>query len=318
MTISHENNTHNEETETRGSDIQDARDSEFDLGFLKIRKIFTLIFIHDKRHHQLLLGQKQRGALLGQWNGFGGKVERNLESVLQSAARELKEEAMVQAPLFPIGFIQWVVSSSADDESTYRDVMVVYKAHSLEPLSSAQYVDQEQREQQTPQRITAFEPSDEMAPAWWDIPNLPWESMRINHKVWYPFMLADCPYRGVYWYETKQVPEVREGAENAQRENAQEIWVEDLAKRCFQFGTTCLAPSEKNTEDVVAAGIDERTVEQYALDLGLTGACYSSTIGKLDHKSQGLKSSEPTVNPNIGHAWLQQAIAKAERDWTSS
>ncbi|KAK3822711.1 MAG: hypothetical protein J3Q66DRAFT_271635, partial [Benniella sp.] len=122
----------------------------------------------------LLLGKKQRGALLGQWNGFGGKVEYGLETIAESAARELKEEAFLSAPLFPIGFIQWAVSSPG--EATYRDVMVVFKAH------SCQWIDPPA--------------SDEMAPAWWDIDALPWDAMRINHKIWYPFMLADRPYRG--------------------------------------------------------------------------------------------------------------------------
>ncbi|KAG9067138.1 hypothetical protein KI688_011919 [Linnemannia hyalina] len=76
----------------------------------------------------------------------------------------------------------------------------------------------------TPQRITEFQASDEMAPGWWDIDGLPWEDMRINHKAWYPFMLADRPFRGVYWYETRT--SVEEGALNAQRETVKEIWKE--------------------------------------------------------------------------------------------
>ncbi|KAK3817911.1 MAG: hypothetical protein JOS17DRAFT_673978, partial [Linnemannia elongata] len=116
----------------------------------------------------LLLGKKQRGPLLGQWNGFGGKVEKGLETITESAARELAEEAFLKAPLFPIGSIQWVVESNPESsvkEAAYRDVMI-------------------------------FQASDEMAPGWWDVDGLPWENMRINHKVWYPFMLADRPFRG--------------------------------------------------------------------------------------------------------------------------
>ncbi|KAI8350071.1 hypothetical protein B0O80DRAFT_428722 [Mortierella sp. GBAus27b] len=196
---------------------QESLDADRELSSLRLRKIFTLIFIHDKEHGQLLLGQKQRGALLGQWNGFGGKVEPGIETVAESAARELKEEAFLTAPLFPIGFIQWVVSSPG--EVTYRDVMVVYKAHScnladpsttssqnapatpISGSSSTPYPTDMDQSQKAPERITEFKASDEMAPAWWDIDMLPWKAMRVNHRVWYPFMLADRPYKGVYWYQ---------------------------------------------------------------------------------------------------------------------
>ncbi|KAI8602305.1 hypothetical protein EDD21DRAFT_352877 [Dissophora ornata] len=242
----------------------DSRETQFDLTSVPIRKIFTLIFIHDKQHQQLLLGQKQRGALLGQWNGFGGKVERGVETIDESAARELQEEAFITAPLFPIGFVQWVVISS--DEPTYRDVMVIYKAHSLNPISaplsmlseapaSSKADIQKPQDQRTKQRITEFKPSDEMAPAWWDIDRLPWDSMRTGHRVWYPLMLADRPFRGVYWYDMVRVTATAESAgtsakagsqANAQRENFEEVWVEDLKKRCFQFGTR---PVVKTTDN---------------------------------------------------------------------
>ncbi|KAF9207314.1 hypothetical protein BGZ49_000729 [Haplosporangium sp. Z 27] len=310
-----------------------SREDEFNLTFLKIRKIFTLIFIHDIEHNQLLLGQKQRGALLGQWNGFGGKVECGLESIAESAARELKEEAFIKAPLFPIGFIQWVVSRSKDNEDNgdndddktvypYRDVMVVYKAHSLEKISnsgSGSDSSQTPATTQAPIRITEFEPSDEMAPAWWDIDCLPWESMRINHKVWYPFMLADRPYRGVYWYQTKRVNVTtdQEGStkkSNAQRENAQEVWVEDLEKRCFQFGTQPIGERSLGSDNT-------NVLEDFADRLGVSGKCYTSAKDKVEQEDKVEERQqsryEPTADQFIDEKWLLSAIARAENEWTS-
>ncbi|KAG0365582.1 hypothetical protein BC939DRAFT_498717 [Gamsiella multidivaricata] len=290
------------------SGIHDSEDSEFDLKSLRIRKIFTLIFIHDKEHQQLLLGQKQRGALLGQWNGFGGKVEQGLESIIESAARELQEEAFLTASLFPIGFIQWVVSSS--EETTYRDVMVVFKAHSIntitQPLSesgSSGASSSIEQETSKPRRITEFKASDEMAPAWWDIDRLPWEDMRINHKVWYPFMLADLPYRGVYWYEMTRIS-AAESAENAQRENAQEIWVEDLDKRRFEFGVQSIS---KNAES------DD--LKFYADCLGIQGTCYTTTVVGRQEKQSSNAKVDPMLSRLLDENWLKTAIAKAEQEW---
>ncbi|KAF9542962.1 hypothetical protein EC957_001398 [Mortierella hygrophila] len=306
----------------------DPSDSEFDLSFLPIRKIFTLIFIHDLQHNQLLLGKKQRGPLLGQWNGFGGKVEKGLETITESAVRELAEEAFLEAPLFAIGSIQWVVESNSESvvrEAAYRDVMIVYKAHSLQASTSdpslAPTSDSVQQPQQTPpknsiadttsQRITEFQASDEMAPGWWDIDRLPWEDMRVNHKAWYPFMLADRPFRGVYWYETRT--SVEEGALNAQRETVKEIWVEDLPRRCVQFGDRPLIGSGRSRE--------EGALERYARQLGLKGGCYLAE--GHDHRGENKEKgesgwSEPTVNKSLDDVWLRNDIAQAEQTWLNT
>ncbi|KAF9159371.1 hypothetical protein BGX21_008685 [Mortierella sp. AD011] len=319
-----------DEAESGNSERNDSGEDEFNLEYLSIRKIFTLIFIHDIEHNQLLLGQKQRGALLGQWNGFGGKVERGLESIAESAARELEEEAFIKAPLFPVGFIQWVVTRSGDsnyDDKTaypYRDIMIVYKAHTLERTSTTTEQDSISASKslaETSGRVTEFEPSDEMAPAWWDVDRLPWESMRINHKVWYPFMLADRPYRGVYWYRTERVDiattnreDGTEKKSNAQRENAQEIWVEDLKKRCVQFGTRPIGGRLDKDND--------EELESFARQVGVSGTCYSSIIdGVAKENAHNLKrqlESEPTPNRDLNEGWLLTAIAKAEQEWMPS
>ncbi|KAF9957727.1 hypothetical protein BGZ72_001488 [Mortierella alpina] len=331
---------------------------DFGLDSLRIRKIFTLVFIHDKESNQLLLGEKQRGPLLGQWNGFGGKVERGLdESIAKSAARELQEEAFIRAPLFPIGFIQWVVASSKDsqgsDDATYRDVMVVYKAHSITHLDKAPAPDptlslnsrvsalsaasvdhplqSSPSDQQSQPLLKEFMASDEMAPAWWPIDHLPWDSMRINHKVWYPFLLADRPFAGVYWYETRSSFPGDEGLddkqlakkqplrkENAQRETVKEIWVEDLGRRCFQFGRrrilSFLDPIQEQLDE------DQQLLEDFALKLGLADACYRRDVADALQDQEAQRSTHglgpvPVPSDHINEDWLDGAIAKAEEDW---
>ncbi|KAF9907099.1 hypothetical protein EC991_011317 [Linnemannia zychae] len=157
--------------------------------------------------------------------------------------------------------------------------------------------------------MTEFPASDEMAPAWWDIDNLPWADMRINHKVWYPFMLADRPYRGVYWYETRS--SVGPGAENAQRETVKEIWVEDLKRRRVQFGDR--SPFKSSGEGEL------KTLETYARQLDLEGACYLTESCK-DRAVLECESdlSVPKVNRDLDDVWLQDAIAQAEKDWLAT
>lgn len=265
-------------------------------------------------------------------------MEYGLETIAESAARELKEEAFLSAPLFPIGFIQWVVSSPG--EATYRDVMVVFKAHSCQlidpPVSDVQSdvtfqglasppspslqsqqstlgsVDSAAQNQTSLERITEFKASDEMAPAWWDIDALPWDAMRINHKIWYPFMLADRPYRGVYWYQMTRAV-AAEGTPNAQRETAQEIWVEDSKRRRFEYG---IQPIGRND-----GGDGDADVWSFVQRIGVSGDWYSSVdtrgerlSGKQSEHQQAPKT-DPMPNRLINADWLLAAIARAEQEW---
>jgi hypothetical protein len=209
--------------------------------------------------------------------------------------------------------------------------MIVYKAHSLQPSSSSSLDPAQQKNQQqqnppntnsnnaitTSQRITEFKASDEMAPGWWRIDELPWADMRINHKIWYPFMLADRPFRGVYWYETRT--SVEEGVLNAQRETVKEIWVEDLTRRNVQFGDRSLY--SRGTEEGMGVG-EGQTLEGYARQLGLDGECYASEIGDDGKgvKNLGKDSGwpEPAINRNLDDIWLRNDIAQAEQTWLNA
>ncbi|KAI9240260.1 MAG: hypothetical protein BYD32DRAFT_409128 [Podila humilis] len=307
------------EQDGRDNQTELGRDSGFDLSTIPINKIFTLIFVHDKDKDQLLLGEKQRGPLLGQWNGFGGKVERYIkETIAESADRELAEEAFVRATpnLLPIGHIQWVVStpsnlsqsSSNPQKQSYRDVMIVYKAHGLEkinpPSSPTSPTESQVLSTGLSKNKNKFIPSDEMAPAWWPVDKLPWESMRINHKVWYPYMLSDRPYRGVYWYNVTLDPAFK--AANAQRENAKEIWVEDLKKRRVQFGPQL--SSEDSSRVTGAHGELERYT---SLIFGIQDSPLSSSEAMREVTFAGAPVECATMDMD----WLVGAVKQAERDF---
>ncbi|CAO3568876.1 unnamed protein product [Mortierella alpina] len=231
--------------------------------------------------------------------------------------------------------------------------MIVYKAHTIQPLDSGpppdpplssdasiasasatpadRYLQSSQSDQQRQSLPTEFIPSDEMAPAWWPIDQLPWELMRINHMVWYPFLLAGRPFAGVYWYETRssfpgedvlddKQPTKKQPLrkENAQRENSKEIWVEDLEKRCFQFGRqridTTLHPIQDQLEG------SQRLLADFASRLGLVDACYREDVAVALQDRKGHRSTHglgpaPVPNDSIDEVWLDGVIAKAEKDW---
>ncbi|KAJ3342935.1 Nudix (Nucleoside diphosphate linked moiety X)-type motif 1 [Gonapodya sp. JEL0774] len=103
---------------------------------------------------QVLLGLKKRGFGCGLWNGFGGKVERG-ETILGGAMREVREECgLVTETLEKVGINYFTVSIIA----------VKGTGHIRE--------------------------SDEMAPKWWKVPEIPYASMWVDDPLWYPHLFA--------------------------------------------------------------------------------------------------------------------------------
>ncbi|KAG0223663.1 Nudix (Nucleoside diphosphate linked moiety X)-type motif 1 [Actinomortierella wolfii] len=273
-----------------------TQDSSFDQ--LRINKLFTLIFIHDVHNHKILLGEKQRGPLTGQWNGFGGKVEKG-ESIAASAARELMEEAGIQAPLFLIGEIQWAVTSAGrksgdtiDPSSTYRDIMFVFKAHTFSSEDGLGPV------------VT-----EEMAPGWWSVDKMPWDKMRKNHQVWYKLMLSNLPFRGLYWYNVSSQGDAAANTASAtssirtqgppQVEYTKETWTEDVDRRQIQYGTQRVRPEWYAPED-----------QEYYAQLDLARSPDNMVNGI--HPTHGL---EAQARPELTFDFLEKSMTAVEAQW---
>lgn len=138
-----------------------------------MRKILTLCIICDRE--RLLLGMKKRGFGEGRWNGFGGKVQAG-ESIETAARREVEEEAglkvlnMEKAGVIDFEFV---------DDPEILEVHI-FRADKFtgEPQES-----------------------DEMRPEWFNISDIPFNSMWPDDRHWFPLFLAGKKFRGEFLFK---------------------------------------------------------------------------------------------------------------------
>ncbi len=121
----------------------------------------TLLFL--RRHDELLLAMKKRGFGKGRWNGVGGKIEPD-ETDEQAAARECYEEIGVR----PIEFEKVAIldfTSQEGQDNFQSHTYFCEKWHG------------------TPHE------TDEMAPQWFKLSEIPYDSMWEDDIVWLPQLL---------------------------------------------------------------------------------------------------------------------------------
>lgn len=124
-----------------------------------MKKILTLVYL--LRDSEICLGMKKRGFGEGNWNGFGGKVEEG-ETIEEGALRELAEECGVEA-----------------------------REENLEKVSVIEFLFTDGKHLEVHSfflREWEGEPgeTDEMAPAWFQFPEIPYEKMWADDPYWLP------------------------------------------------------------------------------------------------------------------------------------
>nr|CAG4715634.1 unnamed protein product [Naegleria fowleri] len=138
-------------------------------------KPLTLVFIqqHDKK--RLLLGLKKRGFGHLKFNGFGGKVEQQDDSILHAAHRELFEECGIHAiNLKKRGLIFFEF-----DPQFEPNVLEVHV------YSTSEYSGE-------------ISESEEMQPQWFDYDSIPFEKMWVDDAFWFHLLLEgpETKFRG--------------------------------------------------------------------------------------------------------------------------
>lgn len=137
-------------------------------------KICTLVFFIEGDN--ILLAMKKRGFGAGRWNGIGGKAEKG-ETIAAAMIREAEEEVCVS----PLEF-----ESAAYLEFKYPDSATVIANVFIcttwdgEPLET-----------------------EEMAPHWFKIKDIPYDTMWEGDRLWMPHVLNGKFIRGEFVYTSK-------------------------------------------------------------------------------------------------------------------
>lgn len=138
-----------------------------------MKKLLTLCIINQ--HQRVLLGLKKRGFSAGRWNGFGGKVLKG-ETIDECVSREVFEEAGVEIknPV-KVGIIEFTFQNNQEilEVHIYR-----VKEFSGEPAES-----------------------DEMAPKWFRIDEIPFAKMWSDDKYWLPLLLNEKKFKGKFLFD---------------------------------------------------------------------------------------------------------------------
>lgn len=117
------------------------------------------------KDNKILLGKKKRGFGKGKYNGFGGKLNDG-ETVEEGIIRETKEEAnIIPTKYEKVGVLDF-------DE---------YIKNERTKLRFYLYI--------TSEWDSEIEETDEMIPEWFDINNIPYDSMFPYDKYWLPMVL---------------------------------------------------------------------------------------------------------------------------------
>lgn len=138
-------------------------------------KVCTLLFL--RKDDQILLAMKKRGFGAGFYNGVGGKVEPG-ETIEQALVRECQEEIGVTPRNF------WKVAEhdfkQEEHDQPWRMYGHVYLCDSWEgePVET-----------------------DEMAPRWFSITDIPYEQMWEDDIFWLPQVLDGNKVYGKYTFD---------------------------------------------------------------------------------------------------------------------
>jgi mutator protein MutT len=150
-------------------------------------KITTLLLL--QRGNEVLLAMKKRGFGAGRWNGVGGKLDPG-ETIEQAVVRECQEEIGVTPVIYEKvaehEFLEF------HDKQPHRMVVHTYLCNSW---------------QGTP------EESEEMAPKWFGISEVPYNDMWPDDEFWLPQVLAGKKVRTKFVLDEEDAIKSREVVE---------------------------------------------------------------------------------------------------------
>ncbi len=136
------------------------------------KKLLTLCVIYQ--HPKVLLGMKKRGFGKGRWNGFGGKVADG-ETIEDAAKRETQEEVGIEVNnLDKVGIIELKFQGNPEILQIH-----IFKVNNFlgEPRES-----------------------EEMAPQWFHINDIPFQNMWSDDIYWLPLLFEGKKFKGKFLF----------------------------------------------------------------------------------------------------------------------
>jgi 8-oxo-dGTP pyrophosphatase MutT (NUDIX family) len=139
-------------------------------------RIETVAIVY--RHPRILLGMKKNKLGAGRYNGFGGGMEVADRDIYDTAIRETKEESGITL-LDPERMGRILFSFQSDEQD-----------HDVHFFRARRYLG-------TPRE------TDEMAPEWFNIQDIPYDRMWSDDKYWLPLLLEDKRFLGEFLFNSK-------------------------------------------------------------------------------------------------------------------
>lgn len=140
-----------------------------------VEKTCTLLFL--KKDDSILLAMKKRGFGSDRYNGIGGKIDPG-ETIEQALVRECQEEIEVTPGHY------WKVAEhdfvQKDGEKPWRMYVHVYLSDEWEGEPTE---------------------TEEMAPEWFKIANIPYHNMWQDDEYWLPQVLAGQKVYGEFTFD---------------------------------------------------------------------------------------------------------------------
>ena len=139
-------------------------------------KICTLVFLLEGDN--ILLAMKKRGFGSGRWNGVGGKVEQG-ETVAQAMIRETEEEIVVTPLEYEsAGYLKFSFPDGTADMTAHVFICTAWDGEPLE--------------------------TEEMAPRWFKISEIPYDRMWQDDEYWLPQVLEGKFIRGNFVFDADE------------------------------------------------------------------------------------------------------------------
>ncbi|XP_065898640.1 oxidized purine nucleoside triphosphate hydrolase-like [Dysidea avara] len=137
------------------------------------RKLLTLVFIIEQ--DRILLGMKKRGFGAGWWNGFGGKVQQG-ETIEEAAKRELREECEITVD--SLEEFATITFEFVNDPPLLE--VHLFKSHTYSGVPTE---------------------TEEMRPQWFKHQEIPFDTMWVDDKIWFPYMLAGKKFDAYFTFQ---------------------------------------------------------------------------------------------------------------------